>query len=616
MLVLIYNTLIISIFLFSFLLVGEYLKSKFIKVEFISSFLLGFISVLSVMHVLLIIPLIVKFNFMYSMLLFLATYILAIIYIYKKYNGKKLVEKSINSILNKENYIYYIAIVILTIFTFVAAASISDSWLYTPMVLSTINENSLFYITNDVHWLDSYYFLVSVITKLTLGRDYFFLILGTGLLENTIVIFAFKSLINRYFPNHSNASLLVLVSGLFGFAAVLPHYGIKNMVFFHMFKITASGTLFLYVITTVLLFEYIVSSRKDKLYLLVILLSGFSFSSSTLVVGGVFLVVYFIYHLFFKNIDKETLDVCYITLSVLLVQLLLISLLSAYYSIYSILFIVVIFTLLGVLFNKRNFLFDILISKKELLKKCVLIAAIVLFIIYLLMGSTVSAQISKLFSFNNEKLFGSKYTFYPSVTYNLFLQMLIVTGLYSLYLKKDFTYAKVSLVAVLIFANPISFYVFKEVIPLSIYHRVYMFASLNLIVIEGILFIFNKFKNYKKWCYFIFIIISISMGYNNHQYDNLEFYHFTNSFYESKVGDTDIFEIPENVFDKGDVVYGTLSKYGNNITNYFQVNYDVEYSYELEGADYILCNKESEDCSIYDDNEVYFETSKNIFYFN
>lgn len=200
-LVFIANISIMLITIYFFNIIGQVINHKYFKDRFNYSILIGFIFFLAMLEI-------VSFPFILvqsSFTLYLIAYVLAIclwiVYIYINRNIINFKPKLIESKIEIAMIIVWFAIVAMRSVVY------SDSWLYSTMITSTV-ENNLIFSNNgflamsklDImhHRFESYYLFQSVLSVFFRGTYLLALVSSYKLLDATIVILSFLELAKQF----------------------------------------------------------------------------------------------------------------------------------------------------------------------------------------------------------------------------------------------------------------------------------------------------------------------------------------------------------------------------------------------------------------------------------
>ncbi len=605
--ILIINLIIVFILFTFFLLVGDKIKSYLNKLEFIDSIVLGFIGVLSVFELISLPFILSHSSFSVFYVLMMLLFILFTGYLAFDLGIKSTIFRIRNYYFDMDKIPCYIFVFILSVATFFIAGSVSDSWLYTPMVLSSIDKDQIYYVSSQTHILDAFYLFVSLIINTTLGRNYFELILVYGLIENVLFVLALDSFNRRYFKENRNLIMIMQLLAVFGgITFFLPHYGFRD-TFTHLFRVPASGTLFLYVITIPLLFEYIYAKRKSLIYLFIIVMSGFSFSSSASYILFVFAFLYFVFNYYFKSLDQRGLRVIMHTAVYALTYLVFININTHMNMLYLVLTLMIVAFAIYIV---NNIKFDV--DKVQKVFATLVFAFVILIpVLYFTIFNPHFSNLYTLFHTSPYDRYVSFPEFFPNFYMNPLYIIVLFAGFYSVYKQNDKELMFLPIASIIVFGNGISYVVLGEFVGLAVYHRVFMFASLNIIFIFGFLYILDLIRyKYKNIIVSVFVLlISISTMFNSSIAGSLVPYTFTNSFYYSKLGFKEIEQMKPGLFEEGSKVYVDLSLYTNNITKYFQFDYNARPTTNPYEADYILVLKGSRNHDIMKYDTPIWETS-------
>lgn len=597
------NSLLLVVLMLYFYFIGNVTSKNIKKISFIDPIILGFITFLSVFQVIALPFMYFHSSFRVFTFIVLTLSILSLILIFNKYKIKAVFLELKEYVLSKDMYIVYFLFIVMALMTLILGSSVVDSWLYTPMVLDTIETDIIYYTTNVTHNFDSYYLFNSVIIYIAAGRDYFTLILLMGAFENIMFLLALKTINDRYFKGYNTILLpLQLIAVFSGVSLFLPHYGSKD-ISTALFRVTASGTLFLYMITIPLLIEFIVSNRKGVLYLAILLISGLAFSSSTIFIAFCFVMMYICFNLYQKTLTCEGVNLMLMSFSLIIVAC-------------SLFFTNVIFLLLLIplailfIFNKEDYL-----SIIYKISKVVISLYLIYTVLYFLL-SDFYKNVNNLFFEYPSETFTSLDTLYPNILTSPILILILIVGAYNMYFTEKKEYLILSLVALILFANRVSYVSFGLIIGQPVYHRVYMMAGLNIIFIYGFIYLYEMVKLKFKYIFLLFIMIVISgVGVKStYALYAVKPYIFTNSFFESKIGYTEFYEFDQSIFEQGDTIYYKADRYKNNMYKMDQLNSNITMTNKYDYQDYIICGKESYVCSILEGNNIVQETQNYYLY--
>lgn len=506
--------IILTILLMDFLGFSILKKVKYLKNSYI--FPIGFIAFFGLFEIFSLIPMLIHANFNYYLIsLLVVTVISLIILIIKNYqdyvNNIKQRFKDKNNII-----ILFMAIfsgLIVGIFSFASG----DSWLYSPMLLSCL-ENGKIFSHNGIeingaiqsfHYTDGYYLFQAVLAKLSIGNPFVFITTYFKFLEGFILAAILYMTIDGFTKkNKIVVFIIVLFSTLLG-CSLFANYVGNDEVYTHLFKSMALGISIINIGFYAIFYLIITSDIKNKYKLLLVplfIFSAFSFTSSTLFMALTFLIV--IYFLFLIR-NKERFELfplvngfCVLLIFICVYGFNISNKIGIILIILSIISIIIIYLLI----NK--------LSLSILKKLSFILGGLYLLITFLLPIILLNSNIFVDNVLNNQTtaLYYDSTHYYVGKVSNIIGLVLTIFGIIYIY-KNNKTFGLYVLIFIILFANPFAYRILGEIVNQAVYHRVfnlYLPGVINLMGLSYIIYLLdNKFdlKQYKMVYAFLLPIV-------------------------------------------------------------------------------------------------------------
>lgn len=592
------NLLITLLIIFTFLLLCDYfgfIVNKKLNVDTKLNYVSGFLFILALVEISGCVFMINHLSLTNYTYLFLAIILILLICSYKY------VKEYINNIKTYKNKFSLITITISIIFfiiLFIQGQGLVDSWLYSPMVLSSINNDAIF--TNDgynnlvssplVHILDGFYLLQAILVKIIPSSDKFIILISSMKFIDAFILIGCLALAINLIINKFKIPTLIIVSisYLIG-CSIFSAYNYTDELFAHTFLSMPIGINFI-VHGTLLVFiiNYIKNKEINYIYFLIILIANFALSSSALYINAFILLIMWVYEIFI-NKDKSKLK--YLVYGFFIIGL-YISVLLKQYMIY-ILVIDIICLLIGLLLVKK-------LNYKQI--KNITIGLLITYILINILGiiifTNTSEIINNLFNLDRSKIYYISEFQYPYLFANIIVLITTLFGLYTIY-KNDKRYLYWLIITVIICANPIMYKTIGSFINQVVYHRVYILLLTQVIAIIGLntilILITNKYQNINIKQLTITGSLLILLVSFPKQYLNYQGY---NSFNEFKYQQADIYQLINYNYDKTkNVSLGIIPSIEPNrnldLTLLFRARGDLNYvSCSNEGYYLIVNNKD------------------------
>lgn len=590
----IFNLLVILVIILTFFIIGNAAKKKISYLSFFDSILLGFVAVLGAFQIFALPFMVFQYNFHIFAIIFLFIYLLVNIFALYYVGFNNLVKLLKDYVFSLNFLIMFLLSAMLCVVTIMIGFSKGDGWLYTPMILSTLEQNKIYFVDHPQHFKDSYYLLSSVFLWILKGNNFLNLIIFGGFLENILVVLSLNNLNKLFFKRFINHILyLEICSILLSYYIFLPYFANIGEIFGHMFTVPQSGTLFLYLITIPLFFEYVLKERNNLLYFAIICLSGLGFSSSTTFMIFVTIIIYAFYNIIIKKFNVPALKVCLLGTFFCFSSSIIFLKTSSYLILIPVSLLILL--LIGMKIKEKHIpIFKIFV----IIFVCIFLTLNLLAFVHAIGG--VKEVLSRLLTFNDTgAVRGAIQTSVP-YQFPLISSLLFFSGCFYLY-KNNKKHLLLIIVICLLFANRVVYFGFGHLISSTIYHRIMVLTQVNLVVIYGYIFIL-ELLNFKYKLMIINVVVILLTVYAVYNYTKLNpetSYVFTDSFIESKLGTEDLDTIKDNVFEPGDKVFYVGNKRGSNISVFFQIHYNIDLVSQLSDSDYTICDGLSKQCDLF-----------------
>ena len=607
----VFNFLIIFILLYSFDLIGYIFTKKCSNKKPVFNIPLGFFVFLGFFQIINLIPMYLHANFIGTLIINVILFTSIILFISIKY-GKEWLD------ITKKNLklpIFKAFLIIAPTFgliLFLFATSSIDSWLFAPMTLSSIDNNIIFSnngtevngVIQSLHGFDSFYLLQGFLAKISQFDGYFYITSFTKFLEGILITSSFALMINYFFKkNQTMLFIIIIITIIFGFPT-FTNYPNFHEVSIQTYKMLSLGTNMMNLLFPFVFYIYYREQNNNYRYLLPLIISGaLSLSSSAILVVGGFLVTSVIYDLFIEktNTNKES----YLSSSLTLSFFVIFYFLSSKIYLQYILLINLIVTILIfiIYYFIKNIHYKNLLKFVKLL---LIIVAVSMLIVFTILPTGINV-LTNIFFLETTTDVASEYYFDPLG--NIIVFLLTAFGFYSTF-KEDKKLFYYSVIGIIIFANPVSYYVLGLIIPKIIYHRLYAIILIPIIFSFGFNYIIEitssvlKVKSKEILIVLSMIIVALNPNIIGRRIEGYE------NFIEYKYVNEDVYDLRSFNFKKTNNVdiNVPVNKHitsAQTIHQIFQVRGDLNWIYENNKVDHYLIipkNQYSKEKTLYETN--------------
>lgn len=539
------SCLIIFITIFCFDFIG-YLTTKKLSINNQNLiFPIGFIVFMGIFELISLIPMLTNNTFSYFLIFFLSCLLISIILLLKRnFNGYK--ETIVDRFKNKYFLLNLILAIIGGIIVSLLAVGASDSWLFSPMTLSCIQNNRIFShngITIDgmiqsYHYTDSYYLFQAVLTKLSPLFHFTFMLTFIKFLEAFIIIMTFGYLIDALLKRNKKLFLIIIIICFIVGSSFFTNYPNSYEIKTHTYDSMSLGINLLNNVGIVLFISLICGKFNHKARFILIplyTLACFSFSSSSLFIIFSILFVAANIFVFYQKDKINLLATCNGFFIIAIFA-------SIYFTPHKTVFFILNILLIFLVFA-FGYLFIIKQNIKLLSKAlfCLDIVLILTNIFHILISGKLVNILNGIFSMDSSLLFPNYTNYYFDITNNLLFILLIIPA--SIYIYKNLkTFGIYLLLMIFFFANPISYSGVGDIINTVVYHRVYQLFLPGVINLLGISAIINYFDNKyhfdkSKYLYGIFLPLIMFFPY----FDYPKTYFFNQNIY--KLQSKDVYQL-------------------------------------------------------------------------
>lgn len=397
---------------------------------------------------------------------------------------------------------YYLVI---TIVAFMCAAIIGylaigmgDSWLFSPMILSTITNNQIFahngtLLNGEIqsfHFLDGYYLFQAILAKIGVGNDFTFITTFPKAIEAFIIIQTIGMIVNYFIDKNKNLIFLVVTLCLMIGVPIFTNYPQYNEIEIHLFKSMSLGISIINnvcsIVLVLLLLDKSLLPIKRAILVPILILAMFAFSSSALFICFAILIVIMLVYLL-GNWEKTNL------LSII-IGFIMIAMVGCFYAlskslIFAIICFIGSFVIIGLLYVLYRYLN---VNQLKQVGTYGLVGFLVVNFICILVTNDTQQIINDIISLNDDDLYYSGVlVYYKNFFANIFIMLFFATGCIYIY-KHEKNFSLYIILMLLIFANPVSYRTIGNMIDLAVYHRVFFLFFPGMINILG----FGALLNY------------------------------------------------------------------------------------------------------------------------
>jgi hypothetical protein len=596
------NIMIVGYVLIFFEVLGNYTAKKVFKRNMLFNIPLGFIVYMSFFEIMMLVPMVRHLSYdivLYFMLPL--SFFISLFVIYQ--NGKATLIDFKEAF--KESFVKIVYIVGGLFSSYVAfmAVSLGDGWLFSSMVMSSI-QNGIIFSHNGVevmgdiqslHYTDGYYLYQSMLASLSPIDPFVFVMTYMKFIEAMMITLMMALLSNVVFTKYRKYIYLLQVIAVFLVINLFTIYVNTNEISIHLLQTIPIGTSMLNNLILIYLFIYYYIRNEETnnaLFFVLITLAGFSFTASTmfLVVPFVFLlaVIDVIYYKKYNYIKYYLIPV-FIVLFFMGVYLFLNNGLFLLFSGFT-LFLILIFIFMFKLFQKiPNTYVDYLV------KGVFIIYISFLFFGWIYLQSTYDI-FTNFIALNHTETYRVYPHYYTDYTSSIFILLFSTLGLIRLYKfdKKIFVYV---LFALFLFANILAYRTVGIFINKAVYHRLSNIVMINVVVISGFVYAIELLaQKVKIKISYLFIASFMLMFIGSQPVIRGDFNEYS-SFEEYKFVDQNLYQLYNYEFtESNDVSLGVDAtpkpNLDQNIDHLFRVRADLNWitmceqdCYEVIGID-------------------------------
>ncbi len=483
------NIALMLIIIYSFNIIGQIINNKYFNRKFKYSIPLGFALVMATFQVFSFPFMLIQTSFS-TFLLSLPIYIILWIVLIVK--NKQYF--SIKVKLAKE-----IICLLLIVMLIIIGKSIiySDSWLYSAMITSTIENNLIFshnglqaFVKLDLmhHRFDSYYLLQATIAFLFSGNYLIALISEYKILDCVLIVFTFLELGYQFgFGKKRNIgfafALFMMLIAQGYFLDLSPFQTTEPPI--QLFQLSTGTALFHYFIIPYMIIylrlEIRLTEKQRAFYLVIFLLAFSSLTTTYFYTYPLYLITLFIItHMITRKHARAVLIALLATINLIVISGLGVS----HYSIINCLLVVIIGGLLSIILYK--------IYDNLSLATVQVMTGLGVFLYMMTLAITFSPQIYGSLKFTTDKQALRLYNTFTNMSNGqlneviLPLTFLIFSVIILMYLvinKKFRFYANYMLTYCFLFLNPLAMNVYKEIGIEPVISRIYAFSFIGYMII-------------------------------------------------------------------------------------------------------------------------------------
>lgn len=491
------SILLVLFTLFIFDFTGYTILKKLNKTYYLFTLPLGFCVFMGIFELFSLIPMITRMNFHRYLMVFLGVFVIAYGFLFIKNLDyfKNFAERI------RQRYVLIVVTMatIVGLVMFFLATGYGDSWLFSPMVLSGIDNNAIF-SNNGIsvngpiqsfHYTDGYYLFQTILASLAPGDDFTFLLSFFKFIEGFIIVSSLGFIIDYFFKqNRSIIFLVVSICLLVGMPLFTPYPNFDE-ISTHMYRSMALGTNMLNMVGSSIFVILIISNipSKYKVWLVPgMALATFAFSSSSLFNTAALLFVMFFVEIYGKKNKDGLMSIVSGLVVLLLFAFVYVNQISVKLSF--------IFAILGIV----GLVVVYFIFKKcsyQLLRKLALVIIamflIVNFICLLVLNNT-TIILNNIYKLSHNDIYFVSPHYYLNIFGNLVYLILLICAIVAI-ARRYKIFGIFLLFMILFFANPISYRSIGSVVGLVVYHRLFNLILPGVIAIIGLGAILNYFDD-------------------------------------------------------------------------------------------------------------------------
>lgn len=533
------SALIILISLFIFDFTGYVVLKKIKRENYLISLPLGFMLFMGIFEFLSLFSMVNKTNFV----LYRNSLLILLVIVY--------------SILIFKNLDYFTTLkirysnrfkILVTVFSLIAGLLISilatgygDSWLYSSMILSSIDNNIIFSnngisIGGEIqsfHYTDGIYLLQSILTSLSPIDNYVFLVTFVKFLEGVIIVSTIGFVVDFFIKKNKSIVFIVVAMFLLLGKNLFTRYPTGDEIYTHTFRSIMMGTNLINNVGIILAVILIISNIKIKYKQILMPIVGFalfSFTSSSLFMFSSLLVIAMYVEVFGRK-SKDGMNYIVSGFGVVYIFALV-------YYLSSSPILMLIGAIVGIIaFSVAFYLVQKLSYEK--IKK-ILKIGLILYILITIVGIFVLRNTNVIFNsileLDHSKIYDISGHYYLNIFASLLYLVLFIVGLIDIYKNKKLL-GNYLIFAFILFANPLSYRIFGSVVQQVVYHRIFNLICPGLISIIGFAALINYFDNkyqFRNYKYAYAVLVPLVLFFPTYQVLFTGFDSFEEYKYQSK----------------------------------------------------------------------------------